>query len=159
MNHFNLKSLGFYGVAIGSVVILFNVVSAYGESKLKAPPAIGGSYRLNAQNLPGCLKADNLVLSIQQSGIYLFASLLPGDTNAKLVAIAEERPSLTGKLSNQKVSLSGTVPALPNCGEAIKIQGTIEEKTLTGQMALGSIPDAAAFTAQRQQPATPTQTH
>lgn len=158
MKHFNLKSLGFYGVAIGAVVILFNVVSAYGESKLKAPPAIGGSYRLNAQNLPGCLKADNLILSIQQSGIYLFASLLPADTNAKLTAIAEEKPSLTGQLSNQNLSLSGTVPALPKCGEAIKIQGRIEDKTLTGQMALGSNPDAA-FTAQRQQPAQPDREH
>jgi hypothetical protein len=32
MNHLSLKSLAFYGVAIGSVALLFKVVSAYGET-------------------------------------------------------------------------------------------------------------------------------
>ncbi len=35
MNDFNFKSLGFYGVAIASVLILFKGVTAYGESHSK----------------------------------------------------------------------------------------------------------------------------
>jgi hypothetical protein len=37
MSHFNAKTLSFYGIAIGSVLLLFKTVSAYGETKLKAP--------------------------------------------------------------------------------------------------------------------------
>ena len=91
MSHFNLKSLAFYGIAISSVVVLFKVVTAYGETNLKAPPPIGGPYRISAQNLPGCLKADTLVLNIKQSGIYLFGSLLPAKTTAQIETVAEEQ--------------------------------------------------------------------
>lgn len=66
-------------MAISSVVVLFKVVTAYGETNLKAPPAIGGPYRISTQNLPGCLKANRLVLNIKQSSIYLFGSLLPNE--------------------------------------------------------------------------------
>ncbi|QFS47250.1 hypothetical protein GXM_04740 [Nostoc sphaeroides CCNUC1] len=53
MNHFNLKSLIFYGVAISSVLVLFKTVTVYGENNLKAPPAINGRYRLTlSENLP-----------------------------------------------------------------------------------------------------------
>lgn len=37
-SHFSPKSLLFYGTMIGSVAILFRVVSGYGEANLKAPP-------------------------------------------------------------------------------------------------------------------------
>ncbi|NJM66733.1 MAG: hypothetical protein HC851_14260 [Acaryochloris sp. RU_4_1] len=46
MSHFNKKSLIFYAGAIGSVVSLFSVVTAYGEAKLKPPKSITGSYQL-----------------------------------------------------------------------------------------------------------------
>lgn len=36
MNHFHSKSLVFYGVAITSVLILFKIVTLYGEKK---PPS------------------------------------------------------------------------------------------------------------------------
>ncbi|HCF30241.1 MAG TPA: hypothetical protein DEV81_24275, partial [Cyanobacteria bacterium UBA11049] len=69
-NHFNFKSLAFYGIAIASVLILFKIVTAYGEKNLKAPVPIEGRYRLNlAQNIPICPQESNLVLDIQQSGI------------------------------------------------------------------------------------------
>ena len=41
MNHLSLKSLAFYGIAIGSVALLFKVVSAYGETNLKAARQLG----------------------------------------------------------------------------------------------------------------------
>jgi hypothetical protein len=164
MSHFNLKSLAFYGVAIGSVVLLFRVVSVYGEANLKAPPAVGGSYRISAQNLPGCLKSDTLVLDIKQSGTYLFGSLLPGKTDAKTATMAEEKPSLTGRLSTQQLSIEGPIPWVSSCNKpvaqadgsggtiSVKIQGVINEETLDGQIALSSTPTAAEFTAQREAP-------
>jgi hypothetical protein len=107
-SHFNLKTLSFYGVAIGSVVILFNVVSAYGEANIKAPPAINGNYRLKAKNLPKCVNSEDLILHIQQSGIYLNGSLLPENNNSHAQTSAEEKPSLNGQLQNQQVQLLGS---------------------------------------------------
>ena len=162
MSHFNLKSLAFYGVAIGSVVILFRVVSAYGEANLKAPPPVGERYRINAQNLPGCLKSDALFLNIKQSGIYLSGSLLPADSNTQVETIAEEKPSLSGQLSHPQLSLSGSVPWVTSCnspvGQAggsggsssIKIQGQLQGKTLAGEITLSSISEPAKFTAEQE---------
>ena len=164
MSHFSLKSLSFYAVAIGSVVLLFNGVTAYGEANLKAPPKMDGRYRINAQNLPGCLKADALLLNIQQSGIYLNGSLLPAQKNTQLETLAAEKPSLNGQLSHPKLSLSGPVPWVPNCNNAVsqadapgqslsvKIQGLVQEETLTGQISLSSMPIVAEFTAGRENP-------
>lgn len=164
MSHFNLKSLTFYGVAIGAVVVLFKVVTAYGETNLKAPPAVGGSYRISAQDLPGCLKSETLMLDIKQSGIYLFGSLLPEKTDVKTVTVAEEKPSLTGRIRNQQLSIEGPVPWVIKCnqpgGQAdrpgstilVKIQGVTKGKTIVGQVALSSTPAPAEFTAQREEP-------
>lgn len=164
MSHFNLKSFAFYGIAISSVVVLFKVVTAYGETNLKAPPPIGGSYRISAQNLPGCLKADTLVLNIKQSGIYLFGSLLPAKTTVQIETVAEEKPSLTGRMSNQQLIVEGPIPWVSSCNNPVaqadnsggssrvKIQGVVKGETLTGQIILNSTPQAAEFTAQREVP-------
>jgi hypothetical protein len=160
MSHFNLKSLAFYGIAISSVVVLFSVVTAYGKSHLKAPPAISGRYRLNAQNLPGCLKAEELVLTVDQSGEYLHGSLSPVDTVEKK-AIQKKHP-LDGELLNQQLSLAGPVPEITSCNQSVnsavasersssvRIQGRFEGKTLLGQITLSSIPEPAEFTAQQE---------
>jgi hypothetical protein len=106
MNHFNLKSLTFYGIAIGSVLLLFKTVTAYGENNLKAPPIVNGSYQFKlTENLPNCKNLAPLVLNIQQSGIYLNASLFPNKSNAE----AKKQLSLTGILQNQQFNLSGRV--------------------------------------------------
>ncbi len=82
MNNLNFKSLGFYGIAITSVLLLFKTVTAYGETNLKAPPVINGSYRLALdQNLSNCQPPEPLILNIQQSGIYFNAFLLPAKLN------------------------------------------------------------------------------
>lgn len=162
MSHFNAKTLSFYGIAISSVVVLFNVVSAYGNANLKAPRFMGGGYRIDAQNLPGCLKSDTLVLDIKQSGIYLVGSLLPAKTDARTATIADEKPSLHGRLNNQQLNLEGEIPWITSCnnsaGQAdasrrplsVKIQGVVNEETLTGQIALSSTSTAAEFTSRRE---------
>lgn len=174
MNHFNFKSLGFYGGAITAVVVLFEIVTNYGESRLKAPPSIEGRYPLSfARNLPDCLKSDALVLTIQQSGTYLSASLLPTKTNGKRATAAEEKPSLTGQLSNQQLSISGAsnsnicpnlVPQAETSGRSkddhssqVNIQGRVEGKNLEGKMTLSGIPEAIGFTAQIEAPAQPSE--
>ncbi len=166
MNHFNFKSLAFYGVAIGSVVILFKVVSTYGEANLKAPPAIGGNYLIDTKNLPECLKADKLVLNIDQSGIYLFSSLVSVKENVPETKSADAAPSLHGLLNGQNLNLEGTIPHLAGCPNGthspeasgqtrpliVKIVGQVEKKAITGEIILSFSPEAAKFTAQLETP-------
>jgi hypothetical protein len=150
MNHFPIKSLVFYGVAIGSVVTLFSVVSAYGNANLKAPAAVDGHYRLKAENLPGCLTAEELELIIQQSGEYLNAALLPEDTIAKKAI--PRKFVIAGKLHNEQLNLSGPVPQLTNCpkNSSVQITGKMQNQNLVGTITLTSLPKATEFTAQKE---------
>ncbi|WP_017314753.1 hypothetical protein [Mastigocladopsis repens] len=103
-------------MAISSVLFLFKVVTAYGESKLKAPPAINSRYGLLFdENLPTCEKSNALLLNIQQSGIYVNGFLLPVNSHTKTSTRSETDSSLTGRLENQQLSLSGNVPRYILC--------------------------------------------
>jgi len=163
MNHLSLKSLAFYGIAIGSVSLLFKVVTAYGEANLKAPPAIAGSYRFDAKNLPDCLKSDALVLTIEQSGVYLSGHLRSGNSEADREKTAEEKPSLVGKWENQGLSLSGAVPNLAGCSDStaigqnssVKLRGIVDGESLKGKISLTDRAAATDFTAQRAAAAKP----
>jgi hypothetical protein len=173
MTHFNLKSLTFYGGAITAVVVLFEVVTAYGESNLKAPINIDGRYRLSYTQQPDCLNSNASILTIQQSGIYLNGSLLPAQNNAPQPTSAEKKTTLTGQMRNQQLSLVGTVPTSTLCNNisqaegsnrtkdnspsSVKIQSRVqpEEKTLEGQIIMSGIPKVIRFTAQRETPAQP----
>lgn len=110
MNLFSAKSIGLYSLAIGSAIVFFQVVTSYGEANIKAPISIAGDYLINAQNLPDCLQKQPLFLRLQQSGIYLNASLV------KVRDIAS-RPTFSGRLSDRATSpplrqlnLSGLLP-------------------------------------------------
>ena len=172
MMKFNFKSLAFYGGAIAAVVVLFELTTSYGETHLKAPPSIEGRYPLSFAQKPDCLKSD-LVLTIQQSGSYLSASLLPINTNGKQATAASKKPSITGQLSNQQLNLSGadkvkicnnavsqteiTGRSNDNQPSQVNIQGRVEGKTLQGQIKLSSISQPIEFTAQRESPAQPSE--
>ncbi len=149
-SHFNLKSLSFYGGAIAFVVVLFSVVTAYGEANLKAPQKIDGRYQISAPDLPGCLKSDQLVLLVQQSGIYLTGSLLTADTIDTLGKRAAERPSMTGHWDHQQLTLDGTASYLPRCQGVVKIQGTIAASTLNGTLSLSTIPGEVPISAKQE---------
>lgn len=154
MKHFNFKSLAFYGVAIGSVLILFKVVTAYGETNLKAPTPISGSYGLQAQNLPNCPKTSELILDIQQSGIYLNGSLLPANVNAQQARSSEKSPSLTGKINNQQLTLAGTVSKSIICNnqpQQVSIQSLLQGNNIVGKLILNTSQEFK-FTAQRLAP-------
>ncbi|NHC34646.1 hypothetical protein [Scytonema millei] len=156
-NHFNLKSLAFYGIAIGSVLLLFKVVSAYGEANLKAQPSIQGRYLLSLdQNLPDCLELSNLVLDIQQSGIYLNGSLLLAESSSHKARVGEKRPTLTGKLSDRTLQFTGNVPLATICRRpvaavvnAIAISSQIQPEKIAGKLSIGETAREIAFTAKR----------
>jgi hypothetical protein len=114
-NHLNLKTLSFYGIMIGSVVVLFKVVSAYGENNLKAPPNLSGTYSITSENLPECLKSKNLNLTIEQSGVYLFGNLSPSTEEKNLKKNENLRISLEGKMKEEKIFLSGKSKNLNIC--------------------------------------------
>lgn len=162
MDHLNFKSLGFYGVAILGVVVLFEAVTTYGEANLKAPAAINGRYRLSyTQNLPNCANSEP-VLIIEQSGIYLNGLLLPATIDTQPGKGGKQKPSLTGQMSNQQLSLIGTVPSLTLCNKPVsqaastsslvRIQSQVEGENLEGKITLSGIPEAIGFTAQREAP-------
>jgi hypothetical protein len=112
INHFNFKSLAFYGVVIASVLILFKTVTAYGENHLHATSPINSRYSLTlSKNFPNCKQTNKLILNILQSGIYLNASLSPVITNAD----TEQQLNLTGILKNQNLDLSGKIDIANFC--------------------------------------------
>ncbi len=140
---FNLKSLTFYGGAIGFVVVLFSFATAYGEANLKAPNKLEGRYRIAAQSLPGCLKADALILSIQQSGVYLSGSLLNADETSKTLTASKKKSSLTGMLDRDQLTLSGVPSHIDECQKIapvpkVQIQSTVTEGAIKGKIRLES---------------------
>ena len=115
MHYFNFKTLAFYSVVVSSVLVLFNIVTAYGESHLKAPPAINGIYRLDlSEKLPIC-ESDVLMLDIQQSGIYLNGFVSPMNAKAEVSTAAETNLNLIGKLNQKQLNLSGKVTQSALC--------------------------------------------
>lgn len=154
MSHLSVKSLAFYGSAIALVVLLFKGVTTYGTT-MKAPPPIDGRYRITTQNLPGCLKSENLLLIIHQSGVYINGSLVSVKTEEELAKAMEEKPSLTGKWNNQNqtqpLNLTGALNQIKECqNQSALIRGVINGKTLKGQIKLETIPQIIGFTAEQE---------
>jgi hypothetical protein len=121
------KHLTFYLGAIAFVMILFTLVTSYGEGNLKASIKVEGSYNIESKLKCG---EKPLQLIIQQSGIYLNSALIP------LAELAKENPriqisELSGKLLQNQLSLSGK-PHI--CSSAIAIKVEFANKTLTGKI-------------------------
>lgn len=154
---FNLKSLAFYGGAIGAVVALFSFSTAYGEANLKAPTKLNGRYRIAAQALPGCLKTEALILTIEQSGVYLSGSLLNADETDKTLTASKKQSSLTGMFDREQLTLSGVPSHLDACLKIAQIpevlvQGAVTEGTITGKIRLGSGSASVNFVGKRETP-------
>lgn len=146
MSHFNAKTLSFYGVAIGSVLLLFKTVSAYGETKLKAPPNIDGSYQfLQAENLPTCLQNQQLKLNVEQSGVYLFGNLAIQSQSGQENVV--EIP-FNGSFKDNQIIMSGK-GNLANCDSEVQltIQGKHDQENLVGQIKDDSAKTQGAFVA------------
>lgn len=157
MSHFNLKSLTFYGVMIGSVLLLFKIVSTYGENNLQAQPNIAGDYKIATQDLPECLRSNNVVLNVEQSGVFLFSKLLVTPKNVSSEENNSSIVSLDGKMNNGELSLSGKLSNLSDCQQQtnnslIKIQGKKQDRMLSGTIAWNINDPGASFSAQLQEP-------
>ncbi|AUT04121.1 hypothetical protein CLI64_29130 [Nostoc sp. CENA543] len=154
MHHFNSKSLTFYATAIGSVLVLFQSITFYGEKHLQASPVIDGVYRLTfTDNVPECRRSQPLTLDIQQSGIYINASLLPATTNKPI----QKQYSLKGILNHQQLNLTGevyhtnlcniapphTLQAQMRLTEGKKLQGKIIISTIAQNLEFNATPEAA----------------
>lgn len=126
MNVFSAKSIGLYSLAIGSAIVFFQVVTSYGEANIKAPISVNGNYLINARNLPDCLHQKQLVLQLQQSGVYLNASLIKDkqeNTNTRAT-----RPTFSGRLQDLKLNLSGTLsPEICPQPSQLQITGSISK--------------------------------
>ncbi|MBW4643422.1 MAG: hypothetical protein KME23_10600 [Goleter apudmare HA4340-LM2] len=158
MHDFNFKPLALYGVAISSVLLLFKTVTIYGENHLQAPPQISDRYHLlMSKNLPNCEKSQDLILNIQQSGIYVNAFLWSPNSNAKNHVINHHNNSLTGILRNQQLHVTGKIHRANLCkihhpqdtsihSATMRMQLT-EKYIFTGQLTINSIPSILKFTA------------
>jgi hypothetical protein len=160
MNHFQPKTLAFYGGAIAFVVGLFGVVTTYGEANLKTAQSVGGDYRLNLPVSEPCGGGKPVLLSVQQSGVYVAAAL----TNPALARSPSISKSMTlsGQWKNQRLGLTGQIPVGVLCDGSqetapmtVKLDGVIsqnpastESTTLTGTIFLNAA--ASPFMAQRQ---------
>lgn len=158
-NHFNLKSLAFYGSAITSVVILFSVTTSYGEAHIKAPRDIDGHYPIDSDDLPGCLQSNRLMLDIKQSGIYVTGALLDVDADEKTTKAVEQRPPLAGQWNNEQLSLVGPLTHLKGCEGTVAINSTInQDNRLDGTVSLNS-GEPKKLSAQREKPNSTVQEH
>ncbi|GAP95593.1 hypothetical protein [Leptolyngbya sp. NIES-2104] len=132
---FSAKWLTFYGSTIAFVIALFSVVTNYGEANLKAQPKISGRYKISAAELPGCLKGKDLVLSIEQSGVYLNGSLLETSHSTQEQTASRKKPSLMGTFRQPNLELSGTLAQIEGCANsAIALQSTLNQSTLIGKL-------------------------
>ena len=110
MNLFSAKSIGLYSLAIGSAVVFFQVVTSYGEANIKAPISIAGDYLITTQNLPNCLQKQPLFLRLQQSGIYLNASLVKDLRDIVTRQTFSGRLSVRATSPLRQLNLSGLLP-------------------------------------------------
>jgi hypothetical protein len=166
MSHFNVKTLSFYGIAIGSVLLLFKVVSTYGETKLNAAANIDGSYQFApVADLPNCLQGKQLNLNIEQSGIYLFGHLevaSPGETpgvdddravKPEAASTSVVKIPLSGDFKDNQVIMSGK-GKMVGCDAELQlaIQGQREQQNLVGQIKDIATQTEGAFVAKYQKP-------
>lgn len=161
MHQFSLrpKLLLFYGGTIAAVLVLFRLTTAYGETRLQAPPNVDGTY-LSSIAPPGCPADSRLQLTVQQSGIYLNGSvaLIQSNTSPEVPhSASSERLPLTGRWQQGEIALSGNSNALANCqgsaANAVQIKGAIDShnaKQFTGTLQTDNSPSVWSFIADRQ---------
>jgi hypothetical protein len=108
MNVFSTKSICLYSLAIISAIGFFNFVTSYGEANIKAPISVDGNYLITAQNLPTCLQHNQLILKLQQSGIYVNAILV--NDRPETPTTQASHPTLSGRLHVRQLNLIGSLP-------------------------------------------------
>lgn len=108
-----LRFLLFYSVTLLAVLLLFRWTTAYGEANLQAPPNINGRY-VTTEPPPGCPADRRLMMTIQQSGIYLNGALTLVNATADTTSSTPEQLTFIGRWQPQ-LSLTGRTQALATC--------------------------------------------
>lgn len=135
------------------VLLLFKFVTSYGKNNLKAASAIGGEYLIDHQYLPDCFSENPVNLKIDQSGIYLFATLTQQPS-------LEADLDLNGFLKDQELSLKGKIPVPESCANQspgskfweVRIQGRVQGQKLIGQINWLSLNQTLELMANRVEP-------
>jgi hypothetical protein len=135
-NVLSIKSILFYSITIVSVVALFSLTTAYGETYLKAATPIAGRYRFLDSD---CFKG--MTLRLDQSGRYLTATI--GLTDRTVVTPPTLSATWSGFMTAQgstPLTLHGRMPSLSSCYPAQQVwfQGTLD-KTLDKQFFSGQL--------------------
>lgn len=141
MKQFHAKSIAFYLLTILFVVLLFRLVSHYGE-QLQAPVNVNGRY-ISDRALPGC--SAPFAVELQQSGIYLNGQIVEA---ASTESSSEERPLLSGLLQSQQLVMEGTAAIECAAAAPVQLQGSIRDAVLQGSVQLGDR-EPLQFVAQR----------
>jgi hypothetical protein len=122
------KLLMFYGGTLAFVVVLFQGVTHYGDTRLVAAPNINGRY-LSTDAMPGCPESTRVLLTILQSGVYLNGAVNVVENAAVIEeATGEARLPLSGRLAQPQVTLDGRTSALSRCqplAQRAQVAGTI----------------------------------
>lgn len=161
-------NLIFYVATLLTVLVLFQLTTAYGEANLQAPPNLNGRYLTDAA-APGCPPDSRLALTIQQSGRYLNAALELVTPNAPTSSpLPSSAFSLQGDWQ-QQISLAGAAPDLASCQQPTDLMlqanfqsasgqaSSLTPANLTGQIQFNG--QNWPFTAQQQAVAAPTNSH
>jgi hypothetical protein len=155
MSHFNKKSLIFYAVAIGSVITLFSIVTAYGEANLKTAKSVAGTYRLQIKPQSGCSTPPKLDLTLEQSGVYVTATL-----RSEAQSASKNQAALSGRWRSPRLDLigQGSLPDLCLSSSKIssrprnvqiQLDGQVTDAQVTGQIKLGNNSQTLAFSGQK----------
>jgi len=138
----NLQHILFYVLSLVGVVTLFNLVTAYAQSNLKASPKLTGTYVLETKSLVDCLKGEPLLLKIQQSGFYLNAALVPRSLEKEFST--DEASPLVGHIHKSDVTLEGSVDTFKGCPSSdprgqVMIKAIGKQQQLKGLLTSGSL--------------------
>ena len=143
----------FYFLSFLGAILLFNLITTYGETRIEAAPKIGGDYSLNTNT--SCLQDKKLTLNLDQSGLYLFADLM--FQNQKEINLL-----MSGTMAHDKISLSANdtskikqilinCPQISATGGSLSLQGTLENNNISGTITVKGQESGINFTGIKQE--------
>ncbi len=114
----NLRFFVLYVASFGIGIGVFQLVTHYGNTQLKAPQRIAGQYHLTTTEPPACIPPAGMVLDILQSGVYLNGNLSLANPTPQTEdggGMADTRPPLSGQWQQGQLVLSGDAPSFIQC--------------------------------------------
>ena len=150
----SLKAILFYGTTLVSVIVLFSMTTAYGESYLKAATKIAGTYAITVQTKTSletnqnvsCLK--DVLFRLDQSGQYLTAELVSSPPPIALPPQSTFSGTWSGRLETDgraMIKLTGSLPLQLRCNWTTEgriqkgwIEGYVVNQIFSGNLIVGT---------------------